>query len=473
MLSVFLLLLAGAGFFIGAKIINSSASVFKSSSSNSGQAALNIVSQLKNINSKEAPEPIKGQESGRTNILLLGKGGKGHPGGELTDAIMILSVKYNGTNTPEAALVSIPRDLYVPIPDTPYYTRINAIKSYGSAYLGPKKIARNYSVEEAQKFEYEKEKAGMDLLKKTMGETFGVPIHYYIELDFEGFTDVIDILGGVNFTLNEDMYDPLYPGPNYTYDPFYLKKGEYLLDGKTVLKLMRTRHAPQGDFTRIARQQKLLSLIKEKAISGNPLRDFFLFSKVSESLAEHMFTDMEISDFKSFWEIGKNIDPEKALYTTIDKENGYLKGEIINGAQMLVPKSGNYENIKNALVYLFDPEKQKNLSEKIKNDIPLAADKEKILDIPTEKPMISLILRRQSNFYSEKIISSLKEKGFKIVKISEPDNDLSVVQNILFDNTLKKKPLSLKYLEQTFGVKGIMPQMAAASGPDFTLIVNN
>ncbi len=465
------LLFAGIGFFIGAKILNSGASIFKSSGLSA--TSLNIISELKNTDWEEKKELIAKQNDGRTNILFLGKGGKGHPGGELTDAIMMLSIKYNAQNAPEAALISIPRDFYVPIPKTPYYTRINAVKSYGSDYLVPKKITINSSPEELLEYENLKEKTGVDLLKKVFENTLGAPIHYYIELDFDGFTGIIDELGGIDFTLGEDINDPLYPGPNYSFDPFYIKKGTHHLDGKTVLKLMRTRHSPQGDFNRIARQQKLLSLIKNKAITGNPLRDLFLFGKISESLSRHMFTDMEISDFKILWEMGKNINPEKVIYKVIDKENGFLKGEIINGAMMLVPKSGDYENIKNAISFAFDSEKQKTLSEKTKENESLAAEKNELENIAAEKPAVSLIIKSRSNISYEKILLSLKEKGFEVVKINHSEINLQLERNIVYNNSAGKKSASLKYLEKSFNAKIIESANETSTDSDFTIIINN
>lgn len=473
--AIFLFVLITTGTALSVKFYKNSAAIFKSSADNT--IPLTVISELKKTAGWEKEiKIIKGEEENRTNILLLGKGGKGHPGGELTDAIMLLSIKFSKNaedkKIADAALISIPRDLYVPIPDTPYFTRINAIKAYGSAYLAPKKTIKSA---ETKEYLYLKEKAGMDLLKKTVNETLGVPVHYYLELDFEGFINIIDMLGGIDFTLQEDLYDPLYPGPNYSYDPFYMKKGAYRIDGKTTLKLMRSRHSPQGDFNRITRQQELIGLIKNKVISGNALRDLFLFSKIFENLEQHFFTDMRISDFKLFWELGKTIDPQKITYKTIDKDpsDGLIKGEIINGANMLVPKSGNYDDIRDAICFIFDEEKIKELNEKIKNRNSNSAEKKEELGIAEEKPTVTVMAKNQNNSVYEKVLSNLKNKGFKIIKLDEPQSgDLQIEQTIIYDNAAGQKPASLKYLEKSFNAKIIEPEENDDTEADFTIFLN-
>jgi len=77
-----------------------------------------------------AEEKLKGEEEGRINVLLLGIGGLGHEGPNLTDTMMIVSIK---PDTHEVALLSIPRDLYVNVPGIGY-SKINAAYAYGEEY---------------------------------------------------------------------------------------------------------------------------------------------------------------------------------------------------------------------------------------------------------------------------------------------------------------------------------------------------
>ena len=111
-------------------------------------------------------------EHDKINFLLLGRGGENHQSGELIDIIMVASFSPLEN---KLKLLSIPRDLYVKMPERNYYTRINAIK--------PKKDLEG--------------KSGITFLKETIKQITGVNIHYYTSFDFSSFKDLIDNLGGI------------------------------------------------------------------------------------------------------------------------------------------------------------------------------------------------------------------------------------------------------------------------------------
>src|SRR5207244_10638311 len=110
------------------------------------------------------PTQLKGEGNGRVNILLLGVGGAGHDGPNLSDTIMVVSID---PKTKDVAMLSIPRDLYVKIPGHGY-GKINAANVYG----------------------------GPTLAARTVANVIGVPIHYYAVIDFSGFKQAVDSVGG-------------------------------------------------------------------------------------------------------------------------------------------------------------------------------------------------------------------------------------------------------------------------------------
>ncbi|MCK5085432.1 LCP family protein, partial [Candidatus Parcubacteria bacterium] len=215
---------------------------------------------------------LKGEENGRVNILFLGIGGESHHGGELTDTIMIASIK---PDEKEAALLSFPRDMYVQIPETNINTKINAIKIFGD-----KSTKKN----------------GIDLIKKVAQEISGLDIHYYVQLDFQGFTKVIDDLGGIDIYLETAINDPTYPNFNRGYDPFYIEEGWHHLDGATVLKVARSRHSKMGDFDRIQRQQIIIKSTKQKVFEKYTKFDIITFKNILDSLSDNMRTDIQIKE---------------------------------------------------------------------------------------------------------------------------------------------------------------------------------
>src|SRR6185369_16536807 len=130
---------------------------------------------------------LKGEGDGRVNILVLGIGGAGHEAPNLSDTMMVISFD---PKTKDAAMLSIPRDLYVKIPATSHtgvqYGKINAANVYG----------------------------GPELAARVVSNVIGVPIHYYVLIDFSGFRQAIDAVGGVDINVPTAIYDPDYPCDN-------------------------------------------------------------------------------------------------------------------------------------------------------------------------------------------------------------------------------------------------------------------
>jgi LCP family protein required for cell wall assembly len=201
-----------------------------------------LLDTIKSFSSKDQLN-LRGAEKDRINILLLGIAGKGKPGQNLTDTIMLASVN---PKTNQAALISFPRDLYVKIPGSEIGMKINSAYQHGINSSGS-------------------EKESAETVKEIVSDITGLDINYYVVLNFDGFTKVIDTVGGINIMNERDIYDPRYPGPNYSYETFELKKGFHQLDGATALKYARERHNdPDGDFGRAKRQQQIMQATKNK-----------------------------------------------------------------------------------------------------------------------------------------------------------------------------------------------------------------
>lgn len=184
--------------------------------------------------------------------------GTGHVGGQRTDTIMLLYVPPGG----QPALISIPRDSYVPIPGHGS-NKINAAFSFG----GPK------------------------LLTKTVEHNTGLRVDQYTEVGFAGFVNVIDAVGGIHVCLKHPIKD---------HDSHLnLKKGCQTLEGKDALGYVRMRKAdPLGDLGRVQRQRQVLGAMAKEAASPatilNPVRYWKLANAGTDSLAvgenESMFS---------------------------------------------------------------------------------------------------------------------------------------------------------------------------------------
>lgn len=133
----------------------------------------------------------------------------------------------------KASLLSIPRDTKADIPGHKT-TKINAAHAYG----------------------------GPELAEKTVETNFGIPSDNYIALDFKGFEEAIDKLGGVDLAVDKKMdYDD-----NWGHLHIHLKPGQQHLNGEQAMGFVRFRHS-DSDLVRTTRQQTLLAAIKEKMIN--------------------------------------------------------------------------------------------------------------------------------------------------------------------------------------------------------------
>ncbi len=190
----------------------------------------------------DAPAGARPAATAGHNYLLVGSDGRdgltpeqqkqlnasGGDIGKRTDSIILVHVSEHGG---KPALISIPRDSYVPIPGY-RSNKINASFAFG----------------------------GAKLLVATVEQATGIRIDGYVEIGFGGFASVVDSLGGVDVCVPFDMND--------AYAAINLKKGCQTLDGPTALGYVRARHSdPRGDIGRAERQRQFLGAILKKAVT--------------------------------------------------------------------------------------------------------------------------------------------------------------------------------------------------------------
>lgn len=193
--------------------------------------------------------------AGRTNILILGKGGEGHEAADLTDTIIFASVAFEN---PKVVLISLPRDIWIPA----LRAKLNSTYYWGNQ---------------------KQPGGGLILAKSTVEEIVGVPVHYGVVLDFSGFKRAVDAMGGIEVNVERDFTDNFYPvagreadecggDPEFRcrYETVHFEKGLQMMTGEGALKFVRSRRAEGdegGDLARSARQEKVLGAIFAKAIS--------------------------------------------------------------------------------------------------------------------------------------------------------------------------------------------------------------
>ncbi len=273
----------------------------------SGQAVYN--SGVQDLFLKQLSSNLPTDSNGYTNILLVGMGGAGHDGTNLTDTIILAGINKKTSN---AYMLSLPRDLYINqegiIPQ-----RINSIFANHELKIGQQKA--------------------MQLLSSSVQNISNVDIHYYMGVNFDAVTDVIDALGGLHIYNEKMIYDPFYPGPNYTFETFTLPAGPVKLDGETALKFIRSRKTT-SDFDRSRRQQQVISAIKDKAQSREVLTSPSKLKSLYKALMKNIVSNMQIEDMLFLASTATHFDTSK-LSNLVIHDDARQKG----GFLFVPPKS--------------------------------------------------------------------------------------------------------------------------------------
>lgn len=302
-------------------------------------AAIKLPKKTKTA-AKETPAFNVGNQTPRTNILLLGMSGPGYEAPDLTDTILVLSVDPSAGS---ATMISLPRDLYVEVPE------IEDGRNYYAGYFT--KINALYQLNKNS----ESEELAEGMIKQKIGQITGLEIDNYVLMDLEGLKEIIDQIGGLNVFVEKDVFDPRFPAKNFATETFELKNGWRWLDGQTTLRYIRTRHDIEGDFGRIKRQQAVLEALRKKILGMSPLWDLPKIIEIVRTLRRDFKTDLDVLDIKRLWDISRKIDSSsKIKHIVIDanQENGLLEEStaVLGGKTgfILIPKAGveNYEEIR-------------------------------------------------------------------------------------------------------------------------------
>lgn len=276
---------------------------------------------------------LQGENSDRINVLLLGMGGAGHEGATLTDTIILASIRPSDT---KIALLSIPRDLQVLIPNYGY-RRINAVNAYA---------------------ELNTQSSGGSETSKLISELLDEPIPYYLRVDFTAFKEIINTVGGIEVDVERTFYDPFYPDENFGYAPVSFEAGPQRMDGERALKFVRSRHGTGGegnDFARAKRQQKVLLALKARLLSLDVLLRPKRINAILNSLENHLQTNISFWEGMRFAQLIRDIDLSLIVSRVLDASpQGLLRERNYNGAFVLEPKDPTWSQVRKLAEQLFE-----------------------------------------------------------------------------------------------------------------------
>jgi LCP family protein required for cell wall assembly len=316
-------------------------------------------------------DKLNGEEKGRINVLLLGMRGENVPGGgTLADTIMIASLNFQEN---KISFLSVPRDLYVDNPALNAKSKINAVYAYG-----------------------QQQGKGIEDMKKVISDVVGAPIHYALVINFKGFTDLVDAVGGVDITLEKpfeeamqfdeervcDSYTftkptgrfenkyytrtegtkylaksyPLCTNPNTECGgDFKLPAGKQILTGEQALCYARARKT-SSDFARAKRQQYVIQQIKEKALAMGTLTDFSKVNDMLNSLGNNVKTDLQGWEMKRLFELEQKMQsPQIVQHVLENSPEGllYTPQSTPEAGYILAPIGDNYDKIHDLFQNIF------------------------------------------------------------------------------------------------------------------------
>jgi len=229
----------------------------------------------------EAPTEAAASVSSNEPMTILLLGVDNAEGGiSRTDTIILVNIDPVAKT---ASMLSIPRDLKVVIPG-----------------YGIDKINAAYALGEYNQVQG----GGAGLMIRTIEANLGIPIAHFAQIDFAGFEQMIDTVGGITIDVPYPIMDDEYPADNYQYQRILFSTGWQHLDGEEALIYARTRHQ-DGDGRRSARQQQVLLALRQKVIQLN------MISKVPtliDQFAQYTRTDVSVDEAITLARLASEID---------------------------------------------------------------------------------------------------------------------------------------------------------------------
>lgn len=282
---------------------------------------------------------LRGEDRGRVNILLAGNSADdpGHGGADLTDSIMLISID---TRQNKAFMLSIPRDLWVHIPDDGHQ-KINNAYVYGQSI--------NFNQDGYPT-------GGMGQLEQVVSQDLGIPIDYYGLIDYTAIRDTVDAVGGIDVNVHScdprGLYDPNRDYANRR-SLVKLSNGWHHLNGIDALDLARARGDPSpygyaygfcnSDFTRTANQRMMLAALKNKIDSAGVLANPAKLSKLSDALGNNVKTDFKLNEVRRLLSLTQKINNGDVQSLSLDQANGkdlLQSYSAPDGESALIPAAG-------------------------------------------------------------------------------------------------------------------------------------
>lgn len=327
LLSIFLVVFVAGGLYFGYIFVRTAVSLL---TGDPGPAGASLLPGNPFQSASRSPAPVEtvaplpdwhGNE--RLNVLLLGLDQRDAERGQPTRSDTMIVVTIDPVSK-TAAMLAIPRDLWVVIPGHGE-NKINTAHFFG---------------------ELERRGGGPELAKRTVESAFGIRIHYYARVDFVGFEKLVDAIGGITIDAPKPIKDDAYPAGDWGVRRVYIPVGPQHLDGQGALQYARSRHS-DNDLGRGQRQLQVLLAAKSQAMRLDLLPKLPLLLGV---LRGAVSMDVPAADVLGLANLGRQIDTKSVTMRAIDWT---MMTDVYGDGTILVPK---WDQIRPMVAELFaDP----------------------------------------------------------------------------------------------------------------------
>ncbi len=342
---------------------------------------------------QENPENTNSENLPPINILLLGTDAD-VDGPPRTDTIILLTIVRQ---TQTAGMLSLPRDLWVPIP------------TYGTY-----KINTAYSIGESNGYPG----GGAQLIKNTVSGFIGQPVPYYIRVNFRGFVEIIDLIGGVEVNVPKVIYDTAYPTSDYGVETFYLDAGLQRLDGESALKYVRTRNV-DDDYGRARRQQDVIKAVVDQVLKADMIPS--LITKLPTlvyTMRSSIETDIPMADMLELANYARQASLKDIRQLVLDSNYGE-ETYAADGAWILLP---DREKVRAALEQFFQTPtftSQSQEDSRISNSVALAPQQFN----QHQSVRIEILNGTGEPGVAARTRDLLEARGWHVVSIGDADRD--------------------------------------------------
>ena len=357
----------------------------------------------------DLPDPDPWDGTSRVNMLVMGLDLRDTEEGESaprSDTMILLSMDpLNNT----AAAIAIPRDMWVAVPGFDY-NKINTAFRFGELYNLPG--------------------GGPALASRTVEEFLGVPVHFYVQIDFQAFVDFIDHIHGIKMTFDE----PYTIDRRGKWNTVTLEPGTYVLDGEYALAYARDRKTEGDDFDRSSRQMEVIMLIRQRVLNFDQLPTLVLNAPaIYDDLSTGIRTNISLNQLIQLAWKAREIPSENIEMVVIGPE--YISfGKAPDGQDILIPITDKIRLLRDEVLGrggVLSPAADGDLEDRVAE----------------ESARVVLLNASYSPDLGERTADWLREKGMEVVGVGTADP--TTVSTVDLQGPT---PYALDWLMETFGM---------------------